>query len=70
MSAKDMRNAIKTRLEECRMTQKELAEKMGSNESSVSKWISGERIPRLDNFFALAEALGVESSELIEVYLK
>lgn len=70
MSAKDMGNAIRTRLEENGMMQKELAEKMGSTESSVSKWISGERIPRLDNFFVLAKVLGVESSELIEEYLK
>lgn len=70
MSAKDMGRTIRVRLETSGMTQKELAEKMGSNESSVSKWISGERIPRLDRFCALARALGVETSELVEAYLK
>ena len=53
---------IKEILKEKGMTQKELAQKMGVAEMSVSKSINGN--PGLSTIEKIADALGVEVSEL------
>jgi transcriptional regulator with XRE-family HTH domain len=48
------------------MTQKELAEKAGITESAVSRYIKEERVPRSVTVAAIAKALDVPVSELLE----
>lgn len=45
-------------------TNRDLAEKIGRDESTVSLWMSGKRTPRMKNLQELARAMGVEMAEL------
>lgn len=56
---------IRMLLEEQHLSQKDLAIKAGITEASMSKYLSGERTPRIDVVVNLANALGVTADELI-----
>lgn len=56
---------IRMLLEEQHLSQKDLAKKAGITEASMSKYLSGERTPRIDVVVNLANALGVTADELI-----
>ncbi len=56
---------IKMLMNEQKLTQKELAKRAGITEASMSKYLSGERTPRIDVIVNLANALGVTTDELI-----
>lgn len=56
---------IRMLMEEKHLTQKELAIKSGITEAAMSKYLSGERTPRIDIVVNLANALGVTTDELI-----
>lgn len=56
---------LKDLLEEQKMTQKELAKRAGTTEVSISRYVSGQRIPRLLKLASIAEVLGVGIDELI-----
>lgn len=45
-------------------TNRDLAEKIGRDESTVSLWMSGKRTPRMKNLEQLARAMGKELPEL------
>lgn len=45
-------------------TNRDLAEKIGRDESTVSLWMSGKRTPRMKNLQDLARVMGVEMAEL------
>lgn len=47
------------------LTMKELADKIGISESSVSLWISGKTTPRMGMIQKLADFFGVETDEMI-----
>ena len=47
------------------MTARELAGRLGVDESTVSLWLSGQRSPRLDKLQIIADALGVKPSDLV-----
>ena len=46
------------------MTARQIADKIGYHESTVSLWISGGRTPRVKALEKLAAALGIEMAEL------
>jgi SOS-response transcriptional repressor LexA len=50
---------IRARRKELRLTQKDLASKVGVSHVSISQWEKDETAPRGDNLLALARALGV-----------
>lgn len=52
-------------LKERGMSQKELAEAASLTPASVSRYVNGEREPRALTVAALAEVLGVKSSDII-----
>ncbi|MCR4898575.1 MAG: helix-turn-helix domain-containing protein [Acholeplasmatales bacterium] len=56
---------IKLFMNERHYTQKELAEKTGITEASMSKYLSGERTPRIDVIVNLANALDITTDELL-----
>lgn len=56
---------IKMLMKEKKLTQKELAKLAGITEASMSKYLSGERTPRIDVIVNLANALGITTDELI-----
>ncbi len=47
------------------VTQKELAERTGITEASVSKYLNRERTPRIDVILNIAKAFGVSVDELM-----
>ena len=56
---------LKSLLEEKGMTQKELARKTGVTEASVSRYISGQRFPRITQAYRMAWAIGIDMNTLI-----
>lgn len=61
----EMKERIKMLMLERGLTQKELAKLSGITEASLSKYLSGERVPRIDVIVNLANALKVTTDELI-----
>lgn len=61
----EVRERIKMLMKEKKLTQKELAKLAGITEASMSKYLSGERTPRIDVIVNLSNALGVTTDELI-----
>lgn len=58
-------NRIKVVLVEQGKTGKWLAEQVGKNEATVSRWCSNRMQPSLDMLVKIAELLNVETKELI-----
>lgn len=61
----ELKERIKMFMIERRYTQKELVEKAGITEASMSKYLSGERTPRIDVVVNLANALEITTDELL-----
>jgi transcriptional regulator with XRE-family HTH domain len=45
-------------------TNRDLADRIGRDESTVSLWMSGKRTPRMKNLEQLAAAMGLETPDL------
>jgi transcriptional regulator with XRE-family HTH domain len=58
-------NRIKAVLAEKRCTNKWLAQKLGKDPATVSKWCTNSCQPPIETFLKIADLLGVELSELI-----
>ena len=58
-------NRLKAVLAEQAKTNKWLAEQLGKNETTISRWCTNEIQPSMDNFVAIARLLGVDVRELI-----
>lgn len=56
---------LKTLLKRQEMTQRELAEKAGTTEVSVSRYLRGQRTPGLLTLAAIAQVLGVSIDDLL-----
>lgn len=56
---------LKTLLKRQEMTQRELAKKAGTTEVSVSRYLRGQRTPRLLTLAAIAQVLGVSIDDLL-----
>ncbi len=61
----EVKERIKMLMEERHLNQKELARLSGVTEASMSKYLSGERTPRIDVIVNIANALNVTTDELI-----
>ena len=48
-----------------KLTQEELAEKVGVSRQSLSKWETGETVPDVEKSAVIAEAFGVSLDELV-----
>ena len=58
-------NRLKAVLAEQSKTNKWLAEQLGKNETTISRWCTNEIQPSMDNLVAIAKLLGVDVRELI-----
>lgn len=64
-----MRNRIKDFLKERNLTQRDLSEKLGITEVSISRYITGERVPSVAVAIKIANLLGCTVDELfVDVY--
>lgn len=61
----ELNRRIKMLMEGRKINQKQLAKKANITEASMSKYLSGERTPRIDVVVNIAKALGVTVDELI-----
>ena len=60
-------NRIKVMLAEKKRTNKWLAEQLGVNPATVSKWCTNSSQPSLDMLGKIAEALKVDYTELVRI---
>ena len=58
-------NSLKSLLEKRGMTQRALAEKLGTTAVTVSRYTSGNRTPNVETTVAIAEVLGVSLDQLV-----
>ena len=64
--AKDL-NRLKVVLAEKKITNRQLAEKLGKDEATISKWCTNNLQPNLEMLINIAQVLEVEVQELIRV---
>jgi putative transcriptional regulator len=65
MAEKRILNRIKGVLADKDKTNLWLAEKLGKNKSTVSKWCTNDQQPTLETLFDIADVLEVEVCELL-----
>ena len=58
-------NRLKVVLAERRRTNRWLAEQLGKDQATVSKWFTNTSQPSLETLFQIAEVLGVKAQDLI-----
>lgn len=58
-------NRLKVVLAERRRTNRWLAEQLGKDQATVSKWCTKTSQPSLETLFQIAEVLGVKAQDLI-----
>lgn len=56
--------AVKIRREELRLDQVELGRRVGVGQQTVSRWETGQAVPRPDRLPALAEVLGLDGEHV------
>ena len=66
MEARDL-NRLKVVLAEKKRTNKQLAEQLGKDPATVSKWCTNSAQPNLENLIDIARCLEVNVNELIRV---
>ena len=59
---KNLPSCIKSRRQNIGLTQKQLAEKVGVTDVTISRWETGQREPIWYDFVRLCEVLGMELS--------
>ena len=64
--AKDL-NRLKVVLAEKKIKNRQLAEKLGKDEATISKWCTNNLQPNLEMLIKIAQVLEVEVQELIRV---
>ena len=60
-------NRIKVMLAERMMTNKDLAEKLGKDPATVSKWVTNTSQPSLENLIEIARCLDCELNDLVRL---
>ena len=66
MESKDL-NRLKVVLAENKRTNKWLAEQIGVDQATVSKWCTNSAQPNLENLMEIAKCLGVNVNELLRM---
>ena len=62
---KDIQKRLRDEIRASGMTQRELAEKLRINPSTVSKYMRLDKFPALDTFANICEVLDVSSDEIL-----
>ena len=65
--AKAFGEYLKSLLEEKGMTQAELARRTGLTEASMSRYINGNRSPRIAQAYRMAQVIGIDMNTLIYI---
>lgn len=64
---KDFSYRLTVLLDECNMKQKDLAEKVGTTEVTISRYINGTRVPRIDVVARIASVFNVSLDYLLGI---
>lgn len=62
---KTVMQAVRTRMELIGVTQAELARDLAVRQPTISRWLSGQAIPDMDQFAAIAHALRIAPEKLL-----
>ncbi len=62
---KDIQKRLREEITNSNLTQKELAEKVGVNPSTISKYLRLDKFPAIDTFANICEALDVSADEIL-----
>jgi len=65
MTEKQTLNRIKSALADKEKTNLWLAEQLGKNKSTISKWCTNDQQPTLETLFEIADILNVDVRELL-----
>ena len=60
-------NRIKVILAEKMISNKELAERLGKDPATISKWVTNSSQPSLENLIEIAKCLNCEINELVRM---
>ena len=62
---KDIQNRLREEIKSSRLSQKEIAEKLGVNPSTVSKYMKQNKFPAIDTFANLCDILDISAAEVL-----
>ncbi len=62
---KDIQKRLREEIKSSHMTQKEIADKLGINPSTVSKYVRLDKYPSLDTFANLCDILDVSADDIL-----
>ncbi|MBE7081078.1 MAG: helix-turn-helix transcriptional regulator [Clostridiales bacterium] len=62
---KDIQKRLREEIKNSNLTQKEIAEKLGINPSTVSKYLRLDKFPAIDTFANICEILDVSADEIL-----
>lgn len=62
---KDIQKRLRDEIKNSPLTQKELAERLGINPSTVSKYLRLDKFPSIETFANLCEILDVSSDDIL-----
>jgi len=64
-ATREFRKRLRSAMESKNISQRELAEKVGTGHSGINRILQGKQVPTLDLADRLADAVGVALSELL-----
>ena len=62
---KDIQARLREEIKGSSLSQKEIAERLGVNPSTISKYLHSDKYPAIDTFANLCEILNVSSDEIL-----
>ncbi len=62
---KDIQKRLREEIKSSHMTQKEIADKLGINPSTISKYVRLDKYPSLDTFANLCDILDVSADDIL-----
>ena len=65
IAIKDIQKRLREEIKNSSLSQKEIAEKLGINPSTISKYLRQDKFPAIDTFANLCEILDVSADEIL-----
>ncbi len=62
---KDIQKRLREEIKSSHLSQKEIAERLGVNPSTISKYLRLDKFPAIDTFANLCEVLDVSADEIL-----
>ncbi len=62
---KDIQKRLREEIKNSNLSQKQIAEKLGINPSTISKYLRLDKFPAIDTFANLCEVLDISSDDIL-----